>query len=96
MTASRIIAAAAFLVALATIARATRCSAGAEVFVGIALTGVLIAAWNDNSKGRILGRIVTFIVVAFLAGLGIGLLAAAFHVRCLETVSPAWPSAVFS
>lgn len=96
MTASRIVAAVAFLVALATLARATRCSAGAEVLVGVVLTGVLFAVWNDNRKGRIAGRIAKFIVAAVLAGLGVGLLAVALHVRCLETVSPASPSAIFS
>lgn len=96
MTASRIVAAVALLVALATLARATRCSAGVEVAIGAALTGVLFAVWNDNRKGRIAGRIATFIVVALLAGAAVGLLAVAFHVRCVETVSPALPSGGFS
>jgi hypothetical protein len=92
MTASRIVAVVALLVGLATLARATRCSAGGEVLVGVALTGVLTAAWNDDTKGGVAGRIATFIVVALLAGLAVGLLAVALHVRCLETVSPAWPT----
>jgi hypothetical protein len=96
MTASRIVAAVAFLVGLATLARATRCSAGGEVLIGVALTGVLLAVWNDNRKGRVAGRIAKFIVVAVLAGLGVGLLAVAVHVRCVETVSPASSSAGFS
>jgi hypothetical protein len=92
MTASRIVAVVAILVALATLARATRCSAGGEVFIGVALTGVLFAAWNDDRKGRVAGRIAKFIVVALLAGMAVGFLAVALHVRCLETVSPAWPT----
>jgi hypothetical protein len=95
MTASRIVAAVAFLVALATLARATRCSAGVEVAIGAALTGVLFAVWNDDRSGRIAGRIAKFVVVGLLAGLAVGLLAVAFHVRCLETVSPAGPSGSF-
>ncbi len=86
MTASRIVAAVAFLVALATLARATRCSAGGEVLIGVALTGLLFALWNDNPKGRVAGRIAKFIVVALLAGLGVGLLAVALHVRCVNVV----------
>ena len=86
MTASRVVAVAAVLVGLATLARATRCSAGAEVAIGAALAGVLFAIWNDNPKGRVPGRIAKFIVVALLAGLGVGLLAVAFHVRCVNVV----------
>jgi hypothetical protein len=92
MTAPRIVAVVALSVGLATLARATRCSAGGEVLIGVALTGVLTAVWNDDSKSRFAARIAKFIVVALLAGLVVGLLAVALHVRCLSTVSPAWPS----
>ena len=99
MTPSRIIAALAVLVGLATLARATRCTAGAEVFIGVVLTGVLAGVWNDNRERGLGSRIAKFIVILALVGAFVGFFAVALHVRCVSVVGPAWPSghgAVFS
>jgi hypothetical protein len=92
VTPSRIIAAAAALVALATLARATRCTAGAEVVVGVVLTGVLAAVWNDDRERGLASRIAKFIIILALVGAFVGFFAVALHVRCVSVVGPAWPS----
>jgi hypothetical protein len=93
MTRSRIVAALAFLVALATLARATRCSSGAEVLAGVILASVLTGLWNDDSERGLGGRTAKFIVVGLLAGAFVGFFAVALHVRCVAVVSPAGPGA---
>jgi hypothetical protein len=99
VTASRIIAALAVLVGLATLVRATRCTAGAEVFIGVVVTGVLAGVWNDNRERGLGSRIAKFIIILALVGAFVGFFAVALHVRCVSVVGPAWPSghgAVFS
>jgi hypothetical protein len=91
VTPSRIVAALAVLVGLATLARATRCTAGGELLIGITLTGVLAAVWNDNREGGLAARIAKFIIVLALAGGFVGFFAVALHVRCVRVVGPAWP-----
>jgi hypothetical protein len=88
VTPSRIVAALAVLVGLATLARATRCTAGGELLIGITLTGVLAAVWNDNREGGLAARIVKFIIVLVLAGGFVGFFAVALHVRCVAVVGP--------
>jgi hypothetical protein len=88
VTPSRIVAALAVLICLATLARATRCTAGGELLIGITLTGVLAAVWNDNREGGLAARIVKFIIVLVLAGGFVGFFAVALHVRCVAVVSP--------
>lgn len=92
MTPSRIVAALAVLVGLATLARATRCAAGGEVLIGVTLTGVLAAVWNDDRERSLAARIAKFIILLVLAGACVGFLAVALHVRCVSVVGPAWPS----
>jgi hypothetical protein len=83
---SRIAAAAVLLVALATLARATRCSSGAEVLIGVVLTGVLAGVWNDDAERGLGGRTAKFIVVGLLVGAFVGFFAVALHVRCVAVV----------
>jgi hypothetical protein len=89
VTPSRIVAALAVLVCLATLVRATRCTAGGELLIGITLTGVLAAVWNDNREAGLAARIAKFIIVLVLAGGFVGFFAVALHVRCVAVVSPA-------
>ena len=91
LTRSRILAAAALLVALATFARATRCSAGPEVLVGVVLTAALIALWNDDRERGLASRIAKFIILGLLVGTGVAFVAVALHVRCVAVVSPSEP-----
>ena len=59
--------------------------------IGITLTGVLAAVWNDNREGGLAARIAKFIIVLALAGGFVGFFAVALHVRCVRVVGPAWP-----
>ena len=86
VTRGRIFAALAVLLCVATFARATRCSAGAEVLVGVVLTAVFAALWNDEPANRLPSRIAKFIVVGLLIGAFVGFVAVAFHVRCVSVV----------
>jgi hypothetical protein len=86
VTPSRIVAALAVVVGLATLARATRCAAGGEVLIGVVLTGVLVAAWNDDRERGLAARIAKFIIIAGLAGAFVGFVAVALHVRCVAVV----------
>jgi hypothetical protein len=86
MTRSRATLALAVLVGLATLARATRCAAGAEVLIGVVLTAVLVAVWNDDRERSIAARIAKFIVIGVLAGAFVGFFAVALHVRCVAVV----------
>lgn len=86
MTPSRIVAALAVVVGLATLTRATRCAAGAEVLIGVVLTGVLAAVWSDDGERGLAARIAKFIIIAGLAGAFIGFFAVALHVRCVDVV----------
>ena len=72
------------MVGLATLARATRCAAGSEVLIGVTLTGVLAAAWNDDREHGIAARITKFIILLVLAGAFVGFFAVALHVRCVS------------
>jgi hypothetical protein len=92
VTPSRIVAALAVVVGLATLARATRCAAGGEVLVGVALTGALAALWNDDRERGLAARITKFIILLVLVGAFVGFFAVALHVRCVSVVGPAWPS----
>jgi hypothetical protein len=92
VTPSRIVAALTVLVGLATLARATRCAAGSEVLVGVTLTGVLGAVWNDDRERGLAARITKFIILLLLVGAFVGFFAVALHVRCVSVVGPAWPS----
>jgi hypothetical protein len=88
VTPSRILAVLAVLVGLATFARATRCSAGGEVLVGVVLTALLAAAWTDDRERGLTSRIPKFIIIAALAGAFVGFVAVALHVRCVAVVAP--------
>jgi hypothetical protein len=89
VTPSRVAGALAVLVGLATLARATRCSAGGEVLIGVTLTGVLAAVWNDNRERGLAARIAKFVILAVLVGVFVGFLGVALHVRCVAVVAPA-------
>ena len=86
VTRGRAFAALAVLLCLATFARATRCSAGGEVLVGVVLTAIFAALWNDEPASGLPSRIAKFIVVGLLIGAVVGLVAVAFHVRCVSVV----------
>jgi hypothetical protein len=60
--------------------------------IGVVLTGVLTAVWNDNRESGLFARITKFFIIVALAGAFVGFLAVALHVRCVAVVSPEWPS----
>jgi heme A synthase len=60
--------------------------------IGVTLTGVLAAAWNDDRERGLAARITKFIILVVLVGAFVGFFAVALHVRCVSVVGPAWPS----
>lgn len=68
MSVSRIVAALALLVGILTLLRATSCSAGMELLVGVGVTATLAAVWNDNPKRDVAARIAKFLVLLFVVG----------------------------
>jgi hypothetical protein len=56
------------------------------VIVGVVLTGVLAAIWNDDRERSLASRIPKFIIVLALAGAFVAFFAVALHVRCVAVV----------